>query len=299
MYGCVERGLGCPIQRAMVTGSTPAWSRAMAAECRRVCGVTCLSRMDGQPAAAVAACRWTRSWTASEDGRRPGLVGNSGSPGLPGCSRSQVRITAATFAVSGVTRSLRPLPWQRTLFPPVRVRVLRQHRPCDSRLHGHGRQPGVVEVAGEAVQQPPVLLHLEPIARRERPDGTRRQPGQGIPAACGQRVQEPPCGRRIEDDGLRPQPALAGQVARRTRPPGPPVSSPGSAGSGHGAAPAPRRKDSSGARPRVPRNRARPRERRSCLNADALSSVRQAGRVQPVQVEPPADVREQVQVEHL
>jgi hypothetical protein len=61
MYGCVDRGLSCPIQSAMVTGSTPACNSAIAAECRRVCGVTCLSRMDGQLAAAVAMCRSTRS----------------------------------------------------------------------------------------------------------------------------------------------------------------------------------------------------------------------------------------------
>ena len=65
--------------------------------------MTFLSPMDGQPAAAVAACRSTRSWTASEDSRRPVTVGNSGPAGSPGCWRSQVRITAATFAVSGVT----------------------------------------------------------------------------------------------------------------------------------------------------------------------------------------------------
>jgi hypothetical protein len=82
----------------------------MAAECRMVCGVTSLSRMDEQPAAAVAACFLTRSWTASEDSRRPVMVGNSGSAGSPGWWRSQVRITAAVFAVSGVTRSFRPFP---------------------------------------------------------------------------------------------------------------------------------------------------------------------------------------------
>src|SRR6266568_4871640 len=131
MYGCVDLGLSCPIQRAMVTGSTPACSRAIAAECLRVWGVTCLSRMGGRAAAAVATCRSTRSWTASEDSRRPVLVGNSGSPGTPGCSRSQVRITAATFAVSGVTRSLRPLPWQRTV-GPVPVWTSPRVRPVSS-----------------------------------------------------------------------------------------------------------------------------------------------------------------------
>ena len=41
-------------------------------------------------------------------------VGNSGSVGSPACSRSQSRRTAAVWRVSGVTRFLRPLPWQRT-----------------------------------------------------------------------------------------------------------------------------------------------------------------------------------------
>jgi RHS repeat-associated protein len=41
------------------------------------------------------------------------------------------------------------------------MRVLRQHRPREGRLCGHGRQPGAVQVAGQAVQQRPVLLHLE------------------------------------------------------------------------------------------------------------------------------------------
>jgi AAA domain len=39
MYGCVDRGLSCPIQSAMVTGSTPACNSAIAAECR-LCGIS-------------------------------------------------------------------------------------------------------------------------------------------------------------------------------------------------------------------------------------------------------------------
>ena len=50
----------------------------------------------------------------------PGLGGNSGPAGPGLSSASQVRITLTVWAVSGVARSLRPLPWQRTCGPAPR-----------------------------------------------------------------------------------------------------------------------------------------------------------------------------------
>ena len=52
----------------------------------------------------------------------PRRDGNSGSPGSPPCSASQARTVLAVWLVSGVTRSLRPLPWQQTCAPCPRPR---------------------------------------------------------------------------------------------------------------------------------------------------------------------------------
>jgi hypothetical protein len=105
---------------AMTEVSTPACSSAMAAEWRRVCGVTFLAARLGQCVAARVACLVTSLATASRDNGRPCRVANTGSPGLPGCSASQTRRAATVCRVSGMARSLRPLPWQRTCEPPSR-----------------------------------------------------------------------------------------------------------------------------------------------------------------------------------
>ena len=53
----------------------------------------------------------------------PRRVGNSGVSWSPRCSSSQSRSTATVPLVSGVIRSLRPLPWQATCAPGAEVQV--------------------------------------------------------------------------------------------------------------------------------------------------------------------------------
>lgn len=53
---CVVTGLWCPSHSAMTDVSTPALSKAIAAVCRSVCGVTFFAAIEGQMVAAVAAC---------------------------------------------------------------------------------------------------------------------------------------------------------------------------------------------------------------------------------------------------
>ena len=74
----------------------------------------------GQVRAACWAWWATRRSSASSDSGWPRRVGNSGSVGLPARSAVQTRRTATVPAVSGVMRSLRPLPWQLTCAPAPR-----------------------------------------------------------------------------------------------------------------------------------------------------------------------------------
>jgi hypothetical protein len=78
-----------------------------------VCGVTCLPAMEGQARAAVSAWTATSLATASRLSRVPRREGNSGSSGCPPRSFIHARRIFAAPGVSGVQRSLRPLPWQR------------------------------------------------------------------------------------------------------------------------------------------------------------------------------------------
>src|SRR2546423_11193844 len=84
----VVAGVSWPSQSAMTVMSTPAWSRFIAAVCRRVCGVTCLTCSDGQVRAAVAACFATRPVTASWDSRVPRRGREQGAGvGGPACGK--------------------------------------------------------------------------------------------------------------------------------------------------------------------------------------------------------------------
>ena len=95
---------------AITEMSAPLWSSCMAAVCRRICGVRCLSFSDGQCRAAVAACLVSSQATASVLNGRPRGVGNTGSVGPQLYSCSQVVSVVTVWAESGVARSLRPLP---------------------------------------------------------------------------------------------------------------------------------------------------------------------------------------------
>src|SRR6266702_4414221 len=114
----------------MTVMSIPACSSRMAAVCRRVCGVTCFPRSDGQAAQAVAVYLARRCSTASRLSRAPVRVGNSGSSGTPGCSVSQPRNTRTVSVVSGVARSLRP----------CRARAARATTGCESEERVRPRQ---------------------------------------------------------------------------------------------------------------------------------------------------------------
>ena len=79
---------------------------------RSTWSVTFLAVSDGQARAAIGRYLARRCSSASRLSCRPRLVGNSGLVGSPARSFSQVVRVATVPLVSGVTRSLRPLPWQ-------------------------------------------------------------------------------------------------------------------------------------------------------------------------------------------
>src|SRR6266511_1211597 len=105
-------GLSWPSHKAMTVMSTPAWRRFIAAVCLRVCGVIFLAVMDGQAGAARLAYLPVRRPTASVDIGVPLRVQNNGA--VPGAwrSASHSERIPAVWLVSGVHRSLRPLPRQ-------------------------------------------------------------------------------------------------------------------------------------------------------------------------------------------
>jgi hypothetical protein len=75
--------------------------------------VTRLERRLAQVWAATATCLSTRSATASELRCPPRRVGNSGPSGFEPPSATQAESRATLCRVSGMTRSLRPLPSMR------------------------------------------------------------------------------------------------------------------------------------------------------------------------------------------
>jgi hypothetical protein len=112
----------------------------MAAVWCSTCGVMCLLASGGQARAARAAWWAMRCWSASRLRGLPCRVGNSGSVGLPPRSVSQPRRTATVPAVSGVMRSLRPLPWQ-LLCARCRGGCLRRSVWSAPRLGGRSGRP--------------------------------------------------------------------------------------------------------------------------------------------------------------
>src|SRR6516162_11589413 len=104
----------------MTEESTPAASNSIAALCRRTCGETRLPLRVGQRAAAPCAYLRTRYCTLSALRRPPRAFGKRTSVWGLG-SLSQDLRTAAVPVVSGVERSLRPLPRQRTWAPAPKV----------------------------------------------------------------------------------------------------------------------------------------------------------------------------------
>ena len=104
----------------------------MAAVCLSVCGVTFFSLIDGQLRLLRRSCAWRRAVRRRRGraGRRPGW-GTAGMPGTGPSSASQVFSTLTAWLVSGVARSLRPLPWQRTCGPAPRCASWRA-RPVSS-----------------------------------------------------------------------------------------------------------------------------------------------------------------------
>ena len=80
-YMCVVAVLWCPSHNAITDVSTPAFNSAIAALCRRVCGVTCFEPIEGHLAAAALAWLVTSRCTASA-GRRVPRGGGRGQPVL-------------------------------------------------------------------------------------------------------------------------------------------------------------------------------------------------------------------------
>ena len=95
----------------------PPRSSAMAAACRRVCGVTVFVFKEGHVSPARATCRVTRRWKASALSCPPRELGKTGSAGPPARSASQALRTLTTSGFKGVHRIFRPFPRQRMWAP--------------------------------------------------------------------------------------------------------------------------------------------------------------------------------------
>ena len=114
----------------MTVVSTPACSRRIAAVCRRTCGVTSWPAATGRSGGGGGVLGEAAFEASRLSGGRV-RVGNSGVVGLAGALASQARRTATVCVVSGVMRSLRPLPWQLTWAPVPRCTSARV-RPISS-----------------------------------------------------------------------------------------------------------------------------------------------------------------------
>ena len=91
--------------------------------CLSVWAVTFLAFSEGSAAAAVVDVLGEAFLDGVAAERPPVRFGNSGWPGSPCRSASQARRTVMVTVVSGVIRSLRPLPWQETCGPAAEVDV--------------------------------------------------------------------------------------------------------------------------------------------------------------------------------
>ena len=67
---------------------------------------------EGQLLVAVASATLRRYWTPERDRRAPARFEKTGVPGLESICESHARSCSAVVFQSGMTRSLRPLPWR-------------------------------------------------------------------------------------------------------------------------------------------------------------------------------------------
>ena len=86
----------------------------MAVEWRSVCGVMFRPRREVQSRWAIATARSSRSRTPERDIAVPCRLGNTGASGASSILFRHARSSVAVFFHSGMTRSLRPLPWRCT-----------------------------------------------------------------------------------------------------------------------------------------------------------------------------------------
>ena len=106
----------------------------MAHECRRVWTPTCFPTSEGHERAANCACLTTSFRTASRPRAPPVGEGKIESSGSPPRSLSHVRSVSTLCALSGVTRSFRPLPLTRTWAPrPVATSMRRNPASSETR----------------------------------------------------------------------------------------------------------------------------------------------------------------------
>ena len=103
--------------RAMTEQSTPACSNSMAALCRKTWGDTRFERRETQCSRALATYLFSSACTPSALSLPPCIFGKRAvAPRFPGSLSQRRRACCATF-VSGVLRSLRPLPTHCTCAP--------------------------------------------------------------------------------------------------------------------------------------------------------------------------------------
>ena len=158
--------------------------------------------------------RVIRAWTASRDIAVPRLVTNSGPPSLPGCLASHALSAATAWASSGVHRSFRPLPVQRTCAPVPRWTSARV-----SPVSSETRSPARTAVSRRAWSRRPVQVSRSGAASRASASSSVSQVTIVLSVRLGRDGQDP-CDdggvlgvaqRGVAEQGVdRGQPGVAG-----------------------------------------------------------------------------------------
>src|SRR5215472_17538844 len=106
-----------PSHRAITEQSTPACRSSIAAVCLKMCGDTRLDFNDGHLSLATRTYLASSAWTLSALSRPPCTLGNNAFASYLIDSLSHALRASRACLVSGVHRSLRPLPTHRTWAP--------------------------------------------------------------------------------------------------------------------------------------------------------------------------------------
>ncbi len=150
----------------------------MAQVCRSTCGVTFVVASEGQAVAAVLACRATMTAIPSVLRRlccrRLGKTGSSRSARVSACQLLSVLVA---WAVSGVMRSLRPLPLHRR-WAPVPSSISAQDKAASSET----RSPVWIATRSRAWSRRPILVVGSGAARSASVSlSVRKQTSGGVP----------------------------------------------------------------------------------------------------------------------